>query len=148
MKNEIGENTNIIFRVNKTFKEEFRLYFSPIDMTKKIISLMEKALIDEKYNVYYSFLESLKDNRYTTSAFAAAIDDIFYYKSNGDDDSKMVQSIKQLLLDKFEIREAITEQFFEKIYYNTYKGDYKLMYSHKQAILDTINEIISTTKDI
>ncbi len=148
MKKEKEENTNIIFRVNKTFKEEFRLYFSTVDMTKKIISLMEKALKDEKYNVYYPFLESLKDNRYTTSAFAAAIDDVFYYKSNGDDDSKMVQSIKQLLSDKFEIKEEVTELFFKNIYFNTYKGDYKLMYSHKQAILDTISEIINTTKDI
>lgn len=140
MKKEKEENTNIIFRVNKTFKEEFRLYFS-MDMTKKIISLMEKALKDEKYNVYYTFLEGLKDNRYAASAFAAAIDDIFYYKSNGDDESKMIENVKQLLSDKFEIKESVTELFFENVYFKTYKGDYKLMYSHKQAILDTINEI-------
>ena len=134
------KEANIIFRVDKTLKEEFRLYFNT-DMTKTIISLMEKALKDEKYNVYHPFLEGLKDNRYAASAFAAAIDDIFYYKSNGDDDSKMMESVKQLLSDKFEIKESVTEQFIKSIYIDVYKGDYELMYSHKQAIINTINEI-------
>jgi hypothetical protein len=134
------KETNIIFRVNKTLKEEFRLYFNT-DMTKTIISLMEKALKDQKYKVCYPFLEELKGNRYAISAFATAIDDIYYYKSNGDDDLKMMESVKQLLSEKFEIRESVTEQFFENIYLNVYKGDFKLMYSHKQAIIDTINEI-------
>ena len=134
------KETNIIFRVDKTLKEEFRLYFN-MDMTKKIISLMEKALKDEKYNVYYPFLEEMKDNRYAASAFATAIDDIYYYKSNGNDDLKMVESVKHLLSEKFEVKESVTEQFLENIYFNTYKGDYELMYSHKQSIIDTINEI-------
>ena len=64
-----------------------------------------------------------------------------YLQHDGNDDSKMMESVKQLLSEKFEIKESVTEQFIKSIYIDVYKGDYEHMYSHKQAIINTINEI-------
>ena len=133
---------NILIRIDKSFKEEFRLYCK-MDMSKKILNLMERELKEEKHSIFNSFLSSIDDNRYILSAFTAALDDIFYYKSNGDSDNIMIEKVKKFMYEKFDIKEASIDLFFQKVYFDIYKADYHLLHEHRQIIINTINDILN-----